>query len=462
MRKLFGIFLILALLPAVLAVNLDIEKISSDEVLILGLADAVNFDVQITNNGFSDNFEFYTFFGSKMIPEKTVRIEKDETKNMTISFFPRDDIELKGKVGIEYFIQGGDRSSQKEKVSVNILELGEAFKIGSSSVNPESRELTIFIQNKVNFDFKDLEVDFTSPFFDLSKTIHLKPYGKQEFVIDLDKEAFNKLMAGFYTFYANVEIDNVRSSLKGIVEFEEKDLLKTSTDTYGFIITTEIIKKVNEGNTVEESVITVNKNIFSRLFTTFSPEPEQVDRDGTKVKYSWTQKINPGESIEVKVKTNWLLPFLAIFLAFVLVYVFRKYANQTLLIRKKVAFVRAKGGEFALKVTVIAEAKEYIEKIRIVERLPPLVKMYERFGGELPDKISRDKQRLEWEYSHLEAGERRVMSYIVYSKVGVLGKFALPGTVGFFEKEGKQKQTTSNKAFFLAEQKEQKQQKQIE
>ena len=456
MRKLLGIFLILALLPAVLATNLDVEKVSNDEVLILGLNDAVNFDVQITNNGMSDNFEFYTFFGSKMTPEKSVRIENGETKEMTISFFPREDIELKGKIGIEYFIQGTTGPAQKERFSAKIVDLGEAFSIGSSSVNPESRKLTIFIKNKVNFDFKDLDVDFTSPFFDLSKTIDLAPYGEQEFVIDLDKEGFNKLMAGFYTFYANVEVDNVRSGLKGTVEFVEKDLLKTTEDTYGFIITTKIIKKENEGNTIEESTAIVHKNMFSRLFTTFTPEPEQVNRQGTTVTYSWTQQINPGESMEIKVRTNWLLPFLAIFLVFVLIYVFKKYANQTLVLRKRVTFVKAKGGEFALKVSVIAEAKEFIEKIRIVERLPPLVKMYERFGGELPDKISKDKKRLEWEYDHLEAGERRVMSYIVYSKVGVLGKFALPGTLGIFEKEGKQKQTTSNKAYFLAEQKDRK------
>jgi len=43
------------------------------------------------------------------------------------------------------------------------------------------------------------------------------------------------------------------------------------------------------------------------------------------------------------------------------------------------------------------------------------------------------------------------VSYIVYSKIGVLGKFALPPTTAIYEKEGKIKETESNKAYFMAE-----------
>ena len=117
------------------------------------------------------------------------------------------------------------------------------------------------------------------------------------------------------------------------------------------------------------------------------------------------------------------------------------------------SFVRAKGGEFALKVSIIVHAKKYIEKVNIIDRLPSLVKLYERFGKEIPSKVEEDKRRIEWEFEKLEAGEIRVISYIIYSKVGIIGKFALPTTTAIYQRDGKIKNTQSNMAFFMAEQK---------
>ncbi|MEK6913465.1 MAG: hypothetical protein AABW47_02225, partial [Nanoarchaeota archaeon] len=118
----------------------------------------------------------------------------------------------------------------------------------------------------------------------------------------------------------------------------------------------------------------------------------------------------------------------------------------------KVSFVRAKGGEFALKVSVIVSARKYVEKVHIIDRLPPLVKLHERFGGELPKKVDERNGRMEWDFAKLQAGEARIISYIIYSKVGVLGKFALPTTKAVYEKDGEVHESESNHAFFIADQ----------
>jgi hypothetical protein len=55
------------------------------------------------------------------------------------------------------------------------------------------------------------------------------------------------------------------------------------------------------------------------------------------------------------------------------------------------------------------------------------------------------------EFDKLEEGERRVLSYIVFSKVGVLGKFELPRTRSSFEREGEVKRSISNKVYFVSE-----------
>ena len=55
--------------------------------------------------------------------------------------------------------------------------------------------------------------------------------------------------------------------------------------------------------------------------------------------------------------------------------------------------MRAKGGEFALKVTVVT-ARKFIEKVTIVDRLPFVAKLYEKFGAEKPSRIDEKNRRL--------------------------------------------------------------------
>ena len=45
----------------------------------------------------------------------------------------------------------------------------------------------------------------------------------------------------------------------------------------------------------------------------------------------------------------------------------------------------------------------------------------------------------------------RVFTYIIYSKIGVVGKFELPEAKVIYEKGGKVKETTSNKSFYVNE-----------
>ena len=145
-------------------------------------------------------------------------------------------------------------------------------------------------------------------------------------------------------------------------------------------------------------------------------------------------------------------PLLVVFFIGAIVLFAVQMSKTNLVMRKKVSFVRAKGGEFALKVSVFVNAKKYIERVTITDRIPYMVKLHERFGVEQPKRFSEKDRKIEWEFEKLETGEVRVLSYIIYSKVGVLGKFALPPATAVYDREGEIHESQSNKAFFLAEQ----------
>ena len=102
-----------------------------------------------------------------------------------------------------------------------------------------------------------------------------------------------------------------------------------------------------------------------------------------------------------------------------MLYFYHKYSTSKLTLKKKVSFVKTKGGEFALKVSVIARARSYVENIKITDRLPGMVKLYERYGSIAPDRVDNKNRRVEWDIESLGQGDERMFSYIIYSKIGI-------------------------------------------
>jgi len=122
MRKILAILFVMVLLPFVIAVNLNVEKLSSNEVLIKGLSESTNYKLSVTNNGNSDILSFYTFFEGGITPSNGIAFKKGETKEVDLKLFPRGDSTLKGIVTFSYFIQGIDRTEIEKKLRVKIIK----------------------------------------------------------------------------------------------------------------------------------------------------------------------------------------------------------------------------------------------------------------------------------------------------------------------------------------------------
>lgn len=455
MKKAFLIFAVLLLtLPSILAINILVEKQSDNEIYIPGINQPAVFDLEITNNGESDSFEFYNLVGFKMSPTEEVKIDKGETKDVRLEISPIGEIKQRGGYSFSYYIKGKDSSEIKQTLTFRIIDFEELFEIGSEEVDPKSSSVEIYVHNRESFNFKEVEAKFSSPFFKIEETFPLGPNQREDFSIELNKEDFKELMAGFYTFKAEISAEGKTANLEAVIKFAQQDLLVTTKKRYGFIINTEVIEKKNEGNTVVDSETIIKKNIISRIFTSFKPEPTMVERTGSAVYYVWENSVQPGETITIESKTNWLWPLLCILFIIVIVIFAKRYSDSDLVMTKRISFVKAKGGEFALKVSLVLRARRYVSKIAIVDRLPPLVKLYEQFGKELPSRVDEKNRRIEWNFDKLEDGEIRIINYIIYSKVGVVGKFALPQATAIYERDGNIKESVSNKAFYMSGQRQ--------
>jgi hypothetical protein len=445
-------FTLLGIIQLVSSMNLEINPITNDVAMIKGTTMPAVFDLNITNKDYGNYFMFYNFFGSDTFPKGTVYIAGRESKVVKVGIYPRDDLKQTGRIIFDLYIKDESGSEMKYPIMMNVVKMADAFYVGAEEFKPDSNNVTVYIQNLINFNFEDIDVQFKSPFFNLEKTLTIAPYEKKAFEITINNEDFKELMAGYYTLNVAVNAKGMKESYQGKMKFIEKNIVASSQDDYGLIINTKKIIKENQGNVLADASVVIKKNIISRLFTSFSPEPDMVDRKGFTIYYTWDDQLKPGEKLQITVTTNWTLPLLAILLIIAIVIIAKQSTKKPLSLKKDVQFVNAKGGEFALKVSVVVTARKYIEKVKIFDRLPPLVKLHERFGGEMPKSVDEKTGRLEWNFDRLEAGETRILSYLIYSKVGVLGKFALPTTKAVFEKDGEVHESESNHAFFVADQ----------
>ena len=102
-----------------------------------------------------------------------------------------------------------------------------------------------------------------------------------------------------------------------------------------------------------------------------------------------------------------------------------------------------------MKVSINIKARKFVEKVSVIDKIPVVVKLHEKFGnlGDFDEKT----RRMKWNLGNLNSGETRVFSYIVYSKIAVVGKFELPSVIAVYEKEGKIHETESKKVYFMNE-----------
>lgn len=451
MKKVMIIFFIL-ILASLASADIDISKEAITEVVIKELNNPAIFNFTIENIGDSDNFEIYSLTGADFSPRGTFPIAHGETKKLEVKVYLDESIRKNtGYYKFQYKIRGQLLGIIDDELMVKIIPLKDIIHVNPQSIKINDQTAIITLKNLEKNDFQNMNIKFSAAFFEEIKEISLKPLEIKNITLNINKD-ISKLLAGEYTLKSEFEITDKIAIVESTILYSEEPGIFTNSEDSGFIVRENTVEKINKGNLPIVSQIIIKKNIISRLFSTFSSAPDSVERRGVMVYYLWQEEIRPGENFKVTIKTNWLYPILVIIAIVIIVFLLKLYLTTDINLIKKVAFVKTKGGEFALKVSILARARRYTENIKIIDKVPAIVKIHEKFNT-TPDKLDNKNNRLEWNIPSLQAGELRVFSYIIYSKIGVTGEFALPRALALYEKDGKMKEISSNKAFFVSEQK---------
>lgn len=450
MKKL-TLFLTIGLLCLSLVSALEITPEYSSKIIIKGIESPITLTLEIENAS-KGTYNLYTLADIAIKPSETFQITTGPIEKEFI-ITAKDGLDVNGYYSFTYTLNHRGVEKIEERLTLKILELEDVIEIGSDSIDPSTGEVSFYVQNLESVTMKNLSAKFSSILFETEKTFDLGPNEKLEISVDVNEDKLKKTKAGVYIIKSVFQTNDGDKKIEGNLYLGEKKGITSIEDKSGLLIQTETITKINIGNVVESVQVNLKRGIISRLFTTFNIEPTITERKTLSVEYTWIkEKLNPTETYVIKAKTNYIFPLLIIIVAVLALFGFKRFSETKLEAKKSVTHVKTKGGEFALKVTLSVRAKKDVENVSLIDRVPAIVKIYKKFGMIKPDKIDTANRRIHWNIGDLNAGEERIFTYIIYSKVGVVGKFSLPEALAIFERDGKIHEVESNHVFFMSDQ----------
>jgi len=445
-------------LSFVSAINLDISKTTLNKVVVKELSLPAVFDLNITNNGEGDYFTIDTLLNIMIYPRGPYLIFGGENKIVNVRIFPKESEKSRysGDWSFRYFIKGEGTGIQEDNLVIRIVALKDVVNVETpSSVNINDNTLTLKVKNSENLTL-NVDLDADSTLLSYKTNFTLNPLATQDIVIPLDAEKLSK-EAGTYNLKVTLTVNNeadidfvrdlILESNVQITSFQE---IKSST-----FVEKIISSKKNDGNTPTTVIITSNRSMIQSLITSFNIKPDTVNKEGGVYIYQWERKINPGEILIVETKTNYAWPWIVLLILLACYVVFRIVTRKEIIIRKKALRVKTKGGQFAAKVIVFVKNKSgEASNVKVIESIPPFTELLQdRFGTIKPAEVR--KHTIIWDIPYLAKKEELMLSYIVYSKVSILGQLEVaPAIVTYKTAKGMMKESRSNSIFILAEEKE--------
>lgn len=449
MKKVIIVLLFLFLINLCLA--FPINEISEDNIIVSEFSAPAKFtlDMDVPQND-SGSYHIYSLADVDILPASNFIVSPGKNQ-VKVEIYPTERLNVKGFYTFAYTMKREDDFKVEDRITLKIVDFKNFISINSDTNEFGKDTLSFYIENTEKKKLENINVRFSSIFFEVNEKITINPLGKTVITVPVDQEKLKRSLAGSYLVTGYFETDKGVVDIDGKLYIGEKKGIKTEELKSGVLIRNHAITKINVGNVPDTVNFKIKKDFISRIFVTLSEDPDLVEREGIFIIYSWNKKLAPSDSYTIKVKTNYLLPFLILLFGAIAVGWVKYKTRRDVEVVKSVSHMKTKGGEFALKVKIKIKAKKAVENLALVDKIPAIVKLYDKHTTE-GMKIDYANRRLQWNLGDLGAGEERDVSYIVYSKIGIVGKFSLPEALAVFEENGEVKESESNNVFFLSEQ----------
>ncbi len=443
-----ALLILLVIIPSVLAQSIEVRKIDKGSTIVSELSNPAIFDLVIDNQLDEGRFQIFSLV-VPITPSSAIQLPHGESTIKVQAAPGKQFRQSLGFLSLEYEVRRFNEQGVKDTMLLKIVPLREVFEIEVEPFNIQDETVNIIIKNKQNTNLENIKFNLDSAFFSTSKTLSFTPNQEIEITAEINKN-ISKIKAGAYLLKTEIKAEDAKIEAESVIKYLEKENIFSDEKKSGFIVRTTTLERANVGNTELTEILTLKKDIISRLFTINSPTADSTERKGLSVVYTWNKLIQPGESVEILSTTNYTIPFIILLVIVLIAIAVKFYFLMPLTLSKKVSFVRTKEGHFALKVKLRIRAKKNLGKVQLIDWIPAMTKLYEKFAR-APDKIEHESRKILWNFNSLAKGEEKILSYIIYSKLKVVGRFELPRAIAVFRQDDKLKRIFSNQAFFAGE-----------
>ena len=451
MKRVLVLVVLVLCLSLAYANSIDIFKVEENNKAIPG--SIANFRISITNRQssvdtfrvipdefaafpFSDSIEYINVNPSVITLNPGEEKEVDVNVKILAEAIPNKNY----RTHIVVNSKTNPTIKKQQDLIVNVIYPKEIVKItsdiGDRVLPGEDFKFSLFLSNSVNKVIKDAEVFITSELFEEKFNLPLY-YGadiRKELAFALDPGT----EPGMYTLdvkvYANRELQG--SYLKEFVIIKNPDIQEKIERSSDVFVNKIKVVKTNVGNLVAQDSYSFYVGGLATYFTTYNVPPSEINKN----EVIWNFEVMPGQSYEIVITTDYRGLWLAILVLIVVIALIVYILGRKVTIKKTTYKVREnKDGISELKILLHVKNKDRaLKNIMVMDYLPTLIHPTGEFGT-LKPKIQKGKSgmRFVWHLDVLEAGEERVFSYNVRSKLNIVGNVMLPSAVVSYGKKGR-------------------------
>ena len=407
----------------------------------------VKFYLNITNHNINDDYiTIYTLLNMNIFPNSPFVVKAGETIIVPVSVYIKK--RSIGKYTYTYYIKG-NYGTVRDSFTAKIVSLNDALNIKLPDISKEDKIITLHLTNKENINFENLTIS-SNDFIKFSKTIDLGPKQKKDINITLDKNNAGEITAGMHTINLLIGIKGTTIERQELINVEEyKNLKQETNEERHFLIYKTKLTKTNIGNSKTTATLSLTMKPFAKAFTRFSIKPTSIIRYNNNVIAVWQKQLQPNEAFNIEATTNYLWPIILLIIIIAVILLVWKFSKEKVKITKRVTKLKARPkGITAFRVTLnILNKGSTIEDMVVTDMLPGIMNLYEK---ETKTKPKVNGNKVLWRIGQMLNNEEHILSYVIYSKIKILGKLELPKTkVEYVDEKGQKHKTYSNSVMII-------------
>jgi hypothetical protein len=327
----------------------------------------------------------------------------------------------------------------------------------TKDINPrEPVAMKLYLSNQNPLDMPNLTVMIESDSGLIQKLVTpgIKPKERKtvEIAVELDSKTPPQPDVVYFSLIRGNE--TITGPIKKNIEIiEVVHIEATATPTKTLMKTDSNVVFTNDGNKKYEGKVKVETTFLKSMFTSADPPARTIREEGIRY-VSWDVSMEPGDTFEVRVVTNYRPLILIIALMIIAGLLYYKFRSPLIIKKSVVNIQKGEGGITGVKVilNITNRGKSSVKEVDLSDKIPDLVELEKEvtIGSLQPDKILKHEKKgmlLKWHIEELEPDEERVITYRVKAKLSILGEFMLPPMLAKFRFEGRNVKSHSNRLY---------------